>query len=264
MVAMGKFSMVSALLISAVPCQGEERIKYASNDAPLSKGQMASVHTLLDSDADGKASVSEFMQFWFDTRTSVGSKNAASILKDMDSNKDGKLTLDDILNDKVWDKYEPGSKSLADQKASETKKFKAVDADGDGSLNEVELVGFFYPDTHDGVAELQAERLIEKVDADGDGNLTVAEASSLMTAAELAELDSDGNGNLNLEELIPFETGRFKWNQALQKLFDTADKDGDHHLSHDELEGARQEMVGTPAHGHFVRWAEHHELTTEL
>jgi len=81
-----------------------------------------------------------------------------------------------------------------------------------------------------------------------------------MTNTDFEKLDTNGDGLLSIHELKAWETGTFQINDALKILFQAADKDGDKHLSAEELAVAREYISMTDANYHFMDWVEHSEL----
>merc|ERR1712176_971857 len=135
----------------------------------------------------------------------------------------------------------------------ETAKFKVADSNGDGTL------------------EITARATLKQKDLDGDGLLTPEEfwegdpadeglAVSDDEHLDFKKMDVNGDGKLDVEELKAWESGRFHTEEAMKKLIEVADSDNDMHVTVAELEAAREQLVATDAHYHFMEWAEHHEL----
>jgi len=60
--------------------------------------------------------------------------------------------------------------------------------------------------------------------------------------------------------LRAWESGRFHTEDAMKKLFDVADNNGDMHITGEELVEAREAIAASDAQYHLIEWAEHHEL----
>merc|ERR1712187_1039644 len=95
----------------------------------------------------------------------------------MDSDKDGKLSLSELLKDlDQWGESGDEDKKEADARREvETAKFKVADSNGDGLLDTQELPALFYPETHDGTLELTAKSTLKQKDRNNDGMLSPEE-----------------------------------------------------------------------------------------
>eukprot|EP00747_Dinoflagellata_sp_TGD_P196984 gnl/TRDRNA2_/TRDRNA2_67796_c0_seq1.p1 gnl/TRDRNA2_/TRDRNA2_67796_c0~~gnl/TRDRNA2_/TRDRNA2_67796_c0_seq1.p1 ORF type:complete len:254 (-),score=75.92 gnl/TRDRNA2_/TRDRNA2_67796_c0_seq1:65-826(-) len=227
----------------------------------VTSGQMTAMHKHFDSDGNGQASMREILQFGKETQRGMNLKNGPGIREIMDKDTDGKISLDEILNDTVWEKFDKDSPALKAQQDSERKKFNAADANGDGFLDDNEAPHFFYPSMHDEILATVVERLIDIKDKDADRELSFKEIKdSGMELAEFDLLDKDGSGRLNAKELETWESGDLRLERQLQKLFDSADEDKDSHLTAAELEKLAEQRVYTDAHPLLVKWVEHHKL----
>lgn len=241
----------------------------------LTSEQMRSMHKLFDSDKNGKASMQEVMTYAQGLRLEIARKDIHTILEEMDTSRDNRLSLEELLKD--IDAQSDGAdeeemKEMANRKALEQAKFKAADKNGDGELDLEELPALFYPETHAGVLTLTAEATLKQKDSDGDGKLTMKEfwegdsidgEDSSMSDEEqedFKKLDKNSDSFLDLEELKAWESGHFHTEEALKKMFDVADTDGDMHVTADELDNAREQIAGSDAQYHLMEWAEHHEL----
>eukprot|EP00929_Paragymnodinium_shiwhaense_P001098 TRINITY_DN101315_c0_g1_i1.p1 TRINITY_DN101315_c0_g1~~TRINITY_DN101315_c0_g1_i1.p1 ORF type:complete len:267 (+),score=75.61 TRINITY_DN101315_c0_g1_i1:198-998(+) len=230
---------------------------------PLSEAQMEAMHDRLDSDADGRASLDEFLNLWSKTRQSIAKKAAPDLIAKMDKDKDGKLSLDDVFADEVFAGMDPEKKAVQDHMFHEGQKFMTADTNKDKFLDASEVTNFFFPDTHSGVQEHMADRVLQRHDGDGDGVLSEAEflkGHKKRTTADFHALDKDDDGQLDKKELKALESGKHEVEQAMSHLIDTADEDGDGHLSKKELTKAREAVATLAAHGHLSSWAKHHEL----
>eukprot|EP00446_Apocalathium_sp_SHHI-4_P002473 CAMPEP_0177195404 /NCGR_PEP_ID=MMETSP0367-20130122/23499_1 /TAXON_ID=447022 ORGANISM="Scrippsiella hangoei-like, Strain SHHI-4" /NCGR_SAMPLE_ID=MMETSP0367 /ASSEMBLY_ACC=CAM_ASM_000362 /LENGTH=277 /DNA_ID=CAMNT_0018643437 /DNA_START=50 /DNA_END=883 /DNA_ORIENTATION=- len=262
----------SALLV--VVTRGDEGDEDEIEQDALTREQMRGLHGVMDKSGDGKVSMSEIMSFSDHMRREIASKDIGTVLEEMDGDKDGKLSLAELIKDmEQWG--DAGEEETADKKArleAETAKFKVADSDGDGVLDTKELPALFYPETHDGVLELTTQGSLKAKDRDGDGKLTMKEfwegdavdgedlAVSDEEKGDFAKLDKNGDGFLDLQELKAWESGKFHTEEAMGKLFELADKDSDMHVTADELDAAKEQIAGTDAQYHLMEWAEHHEL----
>jgi len=240
----------------------------------LTVEQMRAMHSKLDGDGDGRASMAEVLDYAHKMRVMIAKKDIHTILNEMDTDRDGKLNLEELLKD--MDMQSEGSdedaKEIMEKKETESQKFNLADNNGDGKLDVDELPSLFYPETHQGVLELTAKVTLTQKDMNKDGQLTAKEfwegdsldgeetAISEEETADFEKLDTDRNGKLDLNELTAWESGRFHTEEALKKLFELADKDSDMHVTADELANSREQIAGSDAQYHLMEWAEHHEL----
>merc|ERR1740129_2252164 len=101
------------------------------------------------------------------------------ILEDIDTSKDGKLSLeeymDDIHKQLTGGGHEEDKATLQSRKAVEKAKFEAADSNKDGILDASELPGLFYPDTHEGVLHVSTKDAMLSKDANSDGRLSKEE-----------------------------------------------------------------------------------------
>lgn len=239
----------------------------------LTPEQMTALHGKMDLNGDGKASLAEVMSFAEGVGAAIAAKDIHAILEEIDTSKDGKLTLQEHLSD-IHNQADGGDeeeiKEMEQRKQVETAKFKAADLNGDGFLDEKEAPALFYPETHPGVLAVTVQETLRMKDKNGDGKLDAREFWEADEAedgdlsdeerADFAKLDTNGDGFLGQDELQAWESGRFHTEEAMKKLIELADKDNDMHLTVAELTAAREQISSSDAQYHLVEWAEHHEL----
>jgi len=241
----------------------------------LTADQLRKLHAKFDGNGDGRVSLSEVMAFAENVGKAIAGKDIGAILEEIDTSKDGKLSLDEHIND-IHNQADGGDeaemKELEHRKGVETAKFKAADTNRDGFLDKTELPALFYPETHEGVLDVTVAETMRQKDLNHDGKLTPKEfwESDQMDGddadlsdeekADFARLDTNGDGALDQRELRSWESGRFHTEDAIKKLFDASDKDSDLHLTADELAQARDQIAASDAQYHLIEWAEHHEL----
>merc|ERR1719265_819944 len=232
------------------------------------------MHTKIDANGDGKLALHEIMEFSLMMRKMIASKDIQTIIDEMDTDKDGKLNLPELLKDmESWgEEGEEDKAEVQKRKDHEAAKFQVADTNGDGFLSTEELPALFYPETHDGVLALTAEATMKQKDVNGDGKLTAQEfwegdsvdgedlAISDEEQADFVKLDTDKDGFLSAEELKAWESGNFHTEQAMKDLISLSDKDSDMHVTAEELDEARELIAGSDAQYHLMEWAEHHEL----
>merc|ERR1719440_1556488 len=167
--------------------------------------------------------MAEIIDYSQEMRKMIAKKDIHTVIDEMDADKDGKLSLPELLKDmEQWgEEGEEDKAQAAKRKELETAKFKAADSDNSGLLDGDELPALFYPETHDGVLTMTAEASLKSKDTDGNGELTPKEfwegdtvdgedlAISEEEQADFTKLDLDGSGQLNLQELKAWESGGF-------------------------------------------------------
>lgn len=240
----------------------------------LSEEQLRTIHHKMDGNGDGKASMVEILAFSDAVRKQIAVKDITTVLDEMDQDKDGKLSLDELIKDiEMWgDDDEQDEKESATRKEAERAKFALADVDKNGLLDIEELPALFYPETHEGVLDLTARQTLHQKDSDGDGLLDLKEfwegdaldgeelGITDEEKADFGKLDTDNSGKLDLKELKVWESGRFHTEEAMKSLFELADRDSDMHVTAAELGAAREQIAGSDAQYHLMEWAEHYEL----
>lgn len=262
-----------ALVVNA---EGEE--DYDDQDIEeesLSVEQLKGLHGKFDQDGNGRVSLQEVMAYAQSMGKAVAARDIGAILEEIDTSKDGKLTLEEHLND-IHNQADGGDeeemKELEARKKVEAAKFAAADVNGDGVLDIEELPALFYPETHDGVLAVTVAETMRQKDLDKDGKLSPREFweadESEGEESELSEeenedfrkLDTNGDGYLSVDELRTWESGRFHTEESMKKMFEIADKDNDMHITAQELAEAISSISVSDAQYHLIEWAEHHEL----
>eukprot|EP00443_Scrippsiella_acuminata_P010805 CAMPEP_0115288270 /NCGR_PEP_ID=MMETSP0270-20121206/62887_1 /TAXON_ID=71861 /ORGANISM="Scrippsiella trochoidea, Strain CCMP3099" /LENGTH=276 /DNA_ID=CAMNT_0002705373 /DNA_START=70 /DNA_END=900 /DNA_ORIENTATION=- len=272
-------SWVVALAMFAFLVWGQEgEVDYDDQDIEeesLTAEQLVGLHKKFDQDGNGKVSLQEVMKFAEVMGKAIASKDITAILEEIDTSKDGKLTLEEHLND-IHNQADGGDeeemKELEERKKVEAAKFAAADVNGDKVLDIEEIPALFYPETHEGVLSVSVAETMRQKDTNGDGKLTAKEfweadaetgdegELSEEENADFQKLDLNGDGVLNMDELSAWESGRFHTEQAMKKLFEIADQDNDMHVTADELAKAREQISISDAQYHLIEWSEHHEL----
>lgn len=247
----------------------------------LSAEQLHGIHQKIDANGDGRASMGEVLTFSDSVRRQIAVTDIKTVLNEIDLDKDGKLSLEEFLEDTGDDDDDQQEPEEVERKEThrkvESAKFAAADTDKDGLLDAEELPSVFFPETHDGVLSLVAKHALQERDQDGDGLLTLQEfwdGDSLEEEEELVieseqeafrKLDADSSGKLDVYELKAWESGRFHIEEAMKSLFELADQDGDKHVTAEELVAAREQIAESTssyedAHAHLAEWARHYEL----
>lgn len=241
----------------------------------LTVEQLRSLHGKMDLDHDGRLSLAEAMSYAAGVGKAIASKDVGTILDEIDTSKDGKLSLEEHLAD-IQSQADGGDEEeMAELKQRievETAKFQAADSNKDQVLDSDELTSLFYPETHEDVLSVTVLETLKQKDKDGDGKLTRHEFweadvsdgdDGQLTEEEDADfrrLDLDGDGLLSATEIRSWESGKFHTEEALKKMIEVADKDNDLHVTAEELTAARSQIALSDAQYHLIEWAEHHEL----
>lgn len=237
----------------------------------LTVEQLRAIHKKFDLNSDSKASMAELLEFAEGMRREMAKKDVGTIMEEMDLDKDGKLSLEELLKDMdMQSDDESEHEEMKERKELETTKFKAADKDGNGELSVEELPAMFYPENDDAVLSIMAEAAMKQKDKDSDGKLSLNEFLENSEGdgneigpeeqAEFKKLDKDGNDFLNMDELKAWESGKFHTEESLRMLFDVADKNKDGHITIAELEESKDAISESDAQYHLMEWVEHHEL----
>merc|ERR1719162_2384465 len=98
----------------------------------LSSETLRSLHEKMDADKDGKVSMAEIIDFSHMMRRTVAKKDIHGAIDEMDAEKDGMLSHPELMKDlEQWgDEGEEDKALAAKRKELETAKFKAADQDG--------------------------------------------------------------------------------------------------------------------------------------
>lgn len=206
-------------------------------------------------------------------------EEAMEKLEEEDSNADGKLTFDELLdkqygytredveNLKTGDGDEENEDTLNLIKDDEAR-FNAADLDKDGALDIQEYMAFFQPFDFPHMYEVEMAKTMKDFDKDGDGFVSQQEfvgdlddeENRLASVTNFKELDKDNNGKLTSEELRPFampDNTEIAAEEA-EHLIETCDENKDGHLSIEEIVTKEDEFISSSAtdYGrtlHFVK-----------
>eukprot|EP00746_Dinoflagellata_sp_MGD_P000444 gnl/MRDRNA2_/MRDRNA2_100797_c0_seq1.p1 gnl/MRDRNA2_/MRDRNA2_100797_c0~~gnl/MRDRNA2_/MRDRNA2_100797_c0_seq1.p1 ORF type:complete len:270 (+),score=79.95 gnl/MRDRNA2_/MRDRNA2_100797_c0_seq1:59-868(+) len=243
---------------------GEEALEGFDEEPSLellSAEQLKGIHGIFDSNKDGKVSLEEMLKYFYSVRVAMASQDAVSILEDLDANKNGKLELEEHLKRLREDTEgmdEAEKELLGQTEGLEIQKFNLADKNKDGMLTEAELPDLFYPEVNPASLELVTNARIARGDRDGDGKLSSDEVDD--EKMDFDNLDKDKDGFLSLEELKHWEAGSFHAEEAMKDLISMADKDKDGHLTDSELQEAAETIKGSDAEMHLSEWIDHEEL----
>ncbi|CAE8711257.1 unnamed protein product [Polarella glacialis] len=135
------------------------------------------MHGLVDSNKDGKISLEELLKFSEATRKVIAGKDIMNVIEELDTNKDGQLSIQEIMatDDVEGEGDEDQKLEAANRVEDETRRFQIADVNRDGQLDQQELPALFYPETSDEMLNVVAESSLKSKDKDGDGLLTLME-----------------------------------------------------------------------------------------
>lgn len=269
------FGSLALLLVSVpAPSVAEEAAYEDIQDESLTVNQLRALHSRFDQNGDSKVSLDEVLAFARHIGRGIASKDVMSILDELDTSKDGKLSLEEHLED-ISKQADGGDaeemQELEMRKEFEAAKHAAADVNQDGYLDAEELPGLYYPETADAVLSVTVEETMRQKDSNRDGRLNIREFFEVAPEEEnedvtdeegwdFNQLDADTDGFLDLGELREWESGRYHTREALKKLFEFADKDKDMHLTADEMADAKDMIAVSDTQYHLIEWAEHLEL----
>jgi Ca2+-binding EF-hand superfamily protein len=272
-----RYCLLLSLLVVVAKAQekngeSEQMPDFIEQDA-LTSEQVRSLHSVIDGDKDGQISMNEIIEYSQSIRKVIAKRDVLTIIDGVDADKDGKVSLEELLKDmEQWSEDDEEAARIAEQRELETAKFHLADADKNGALHPEELAALFYPETHDGILELTAASTLKAKDTNGDGQLTPKEfwegdgvdGADLPVSdeeqADFSKLDVDGSGALSVQELMAWESGHFHTEEAMKKLLELTDQNGDLAMSLEELDSARELIAGSDAQYHLLEWIEHREL----
>jgi len=231
---------------------------------PLTDKQMTGLHKKIDTNANGKVSLAEATDFAHKMRREWAQTEVQSILKDMDTDKDGKLSNKEFVGAKGFD----GEKERKEE-------FKEADLNKDGFMDHDEIASHHHFHHSEEVEHTLTNRAMGDKDGDKNGALTLREFFHHLQIegedpVEIPEddqevfrtLDTDGSGTLTLKELKVWESGAHEAEDAVKKLFAKADANKDNVLTAEELISARHALADDTdyvAQMYLTQWATQHD-----
>eukprot|EP00927_Polykrikos_kofoidii_P020192 TRINITY_DN19516_c0_g1_i1.p1 TRINITY_DN19516_c0_g1~~TRINITY_DN19516_c0_g1_i1.p1 ORF type:complete len:1319 (-),score=286.99 TRINITY_DN19516_c0_g1_i1:59-3499(-) len=212
--------------------------EYAKSIPPQ---QLQDLHALMDKNKDGKVTIDEMLSHISEARRSHAVLNMNDMFASTDKNSDGKLSFSEVTDI---------------TKSESMSKFKAADEDGDRTLNIREFVSIYEPETSHAVSGVIADEFVLNHDKDHDSQLSKLEFTSAQAGpqdhsiietgeASVAEedrefemLDKDHDGLLDHAEMLDWAMGRHWIASHLSEIMDVADQDGDGYITEEELRKA--------------------------
>ncbi|KAL9986034.1 hypothetical protein ACROYT_G000091 [Oculina patagonica] len=223
--------------------RSEPKGKAAQSDKHKEKTKLRRIIPLIDKNGDGKISVQELAAWTDRSMKGFYKQEAESRLKELDTNKDGKVS---------WEEYVKGAENRGGfnekKRKRERRRFEHANINKDGLLSRDELISMFHPEESPNMFGVIVEEFMEFVDTDKDGFLSFDEYkgktvdtgnTDQRTAKEsFKKLDQDNDGKLNKEEmklwLGAVNTSAQAKNQA-QRQVSLADDNKDGVLSEREI-----------------------------
>merc|ERR1712008_102276 len=220
--------------------------------------QLLKLHAKMDSDANGKLSLDEILHFYRETRKSSADKQAAEIMLEVDGDEDGFFGKEEFKG------YMFGGEEAQDNDQFRTvEKFNVADADSNGELDVKELAVFFNPDVHHGVLRIDVQHTMDETDKDKDGFITAEEFMQKNEGAsetdQFKRIDRDGSGKIDMDEMMSWESGHIHTLEELESFMQLADADADQHVTVEELHALHGNKKYRAPY-YFGEMVYHHEL----
>jgi len=239
---------------------------------PLTPEQMKLLHKKIDANTNGKVSLAEVTDFAHQMRRELAKSELDDIMKQHDTNKDGKLTWTEFLGD---------AGEIPEEEQNEKHvHFKELDVNKDEALDMDELAQMYHHHTNEKVETELTNVAMKDKDTDKNGVLSLREffqhlqieGEDLVDIEEedqkvFKDLDTDNSGTLTLKELKAWESGGYQAEEAAKKLFAMADKDKDNVLTLEEMNAIRHEVADHDDYEpqmYLTQWAEQHAQHGEL
>jgi len=227
----------------------------------LTEERFTAIFKKMDLNSDGKIPVDELHLFSRDMNTKRAEQAMENIMEDSDTNKDGRVSLEEMLADQ-------GNPDDDVHQEQQKLKFTAADKDKDGFLDKREAAMFMYPDSDPEVEAAMAQGEIQRKDTNKDGKLDIKEFYDLEVSSDLesgekqefAVLDKNEDNFLDAKEIQAFESGRHHQERALVSFVETADADQDGFVTLAEALEKREDMMEHDAGFQLDDWAHLLEL----
>jgi len=241
---------------------------------PLSSEQMHALHKKIDAKGNGKVSVAEVAEFANKMRRAFAKKQLHNELEEMDTNTDGKVSLEEFLvyfqrgTDDEHQNEGPSKEEQEQFVEDQRQEFKTADKNNDGYVDAEELAHMHHHFINDKVETEMTKIAMKEQDQDGNGELTMEEFDETEAQGQgvFSKLDKDGSGTLNQEEFKLWITTGFDSDETAKKLFTTADVDKDGSLTAEEMADAREQIANEDHQVHLFlhEWHEGHGKHEEL
>jgi len=245
-------------------------LAVASAEPALASEKMHKLHKRMDKNSDGKVSMTELLDFGSKMKRYIANNNVVAIMNIIDTNKDGKLSLEEHVSqfmDPSLATDESSKEALRQERKVEAEKFRIADANKDNFLVGSEVASLFTPHLEDAVHTLHVGETLKHKDSNKDGKLSFEEfwyyeslnkkLTEQEKKADFDALDTDKDGGLSLKELKVWESGYYLTEKAMKKLLDVADGNNDKHLTAHEMATSNEDIAMTEAHAELIEWEAH-------
>jgi len=228
---------------------------------------MHALHKKIDENGNGKVSLAEVTDFAHKMRRALAKAEMDEVMKDMDADKDGKLSWPEFLGD--------AGEVPEEEQNDKHSQFKDLDLNNDQALELNELAQMYHHHINDKVETDLTNLAMKDKDLDKNGALSLREfflhlqvegEDPVEIEAEdqelFKQLDTDNSGSLTLKELKAWESGSHQAEMAAKKLFEKADKNKDNVLTAEEMADVRQELADDKDYEpqmYLSQWAEQHK-----
>jgi len=265
-----------AVLDAGDPNEHTQTPAYGQSDEDVTEKQLKKLLKMIDKrgNRDKKIDLEEVFAFYHHYNMDLAQKNIGEFTDAFDKDNDGMLTLDEMLTS-LGEQGDMDEEDMEERAHKEAQKFELADADGDGYLNEQEIIGLAYPELNPKLLEFQTIEAMRERDQDGDMVLDIKEM--WLTADEYGDameedsineqnrqtfkaVDKNGDGDIDVQELMPFHSGRHHMEEGMKALFKEADNNRDKKLTAKELANEFPNFMGTETQYHISEWVAHFEL----
>lgn len=216
-----------------------------------------------DADKDGRLSAEEMLRFAETVREEARRLHTDEILKGIDADQDGSISMKEAQVDKHEDRMGVGRL-----------RFDAADGDKDGALSREELVGYLHPELQAETLEIEIKSRLQSMDADKDAHVSLDEFLTEVRRADEGDFseedakadfeahDADKDGKLNSEELAGFVRGDVLLWAQIEQAMAAGDEDSDGYVHlHKELPRRMDKILDSEfVEDYFMRPAHHQEL----
>ncbi|XP_077274792.1 reticulocalbin-2 isoform X1 [Temnothorax americanus] len=225
-----------------------------------SKRRLGILLTKMDLNKDKYIERNELKAWILRSFSMLSAEESEDRLDDADTNEDGKVSWDEILQDTYGS--DPEDLALDDKLIQDDKQtFEAADLNQDGYLDGEEFEAYTHPEETPRMFPLLLKQALADKDVDGDGYVSFQEfigdrAKSkdkewLLSEKDKFDFEHDKNrdGRLDADEILSWlvPSNEEIANDEVDHLFAGSDDDHDNRLSYDEILDHHDAFVGSEA-----------------